>query len=125
MKLIVSLNIIKVMPKINPPASWAKLPTWFRSNLWLRKRKNEFAKRLSTLVFQIQLDVELNISNEAPMKATEKSFIGPIGVQEAKYQYLLVLSQFKRLSPEDKCSARAVLDEFNKDFPQYLPHLES
>lgn len=106
------------------PAYWAGKPDWFKNNDWLiENQEHLFVKRLGNTIGQISMDKNIKSPKEKPMEATKGCLMGDIASDGTRFQYKETLRELAMLTGADRTEGDKVMEEFNKEFAEYLPFL--
>ena len=106
------------------PSHWSDMPEWFVNNQWLiENQEHVFVKRLSNTTHMISSDKNIGSFDDKPMQATQRCLMGDIASDGTKFQYKETLKELNVLTGTDRTEADKAMEEFNKEFEEYLPFL--
>ena len=107
------------------PSYWKDKPEWFKENGWLIENQDQlFVKRLGNAMSQIQMDINIQASGDAPMSATKSCFMGDESAEATRFQYAEATKQIETFTGDDLENAEKVMGKFKEAFKDYLPFLE-
>ncbi len=114
----------KTHKKRTVPGYWTGLPDWFIGNDWLiENQEHLFVRRLGNTISQINQDKNIISDQEKPMQATMNCLMGDIASSGTKFQYQETLKELNALTGNDRVEANKIMEEFKKNFEEYLPFL--